>query len=115
MLDHRQVVGDEQIGQPELLLQVEQQVDDAGLDRHVERRHRFVEGQDLGLQRQRPRDADALLLPAGELSRVAAGVFAPQPDDAQQLGHPLVDATLVETVGLQRFREHVEDRQPRIQ
>ena len=46
----------------------------------------------FGCSAKRPRDADALLLPAGELSGVAAGVFAPQPDDPQQLGHPFVDA-----------------------
>ena len=42
MLDHREIVRDEQIGQPELVLQVHQQVDDLRLDRHVERRDRLV-------------------------------------------------------------------------
>ncbi len=41
--DHRQVVGDEQVRQPELVLQLLEQVDDAGLDADVERRHRLVE------------------------------------------------------------------------
>ena len=39
---HRQVVADEQIGEPELVLQVHQQVQHLRLDRHVERRDRLV-------------------------------------------------------------------------
>ena len=39
---HRQIVGDEQVRQPELVLQVREQVEDLRLDRHVERRHRLV-------------------------------------------------------------------------
>ena len=42
VLDHREVVRDEQVGEPELVLQVHQQVDDLRLDRHVERRDRLV-------------------------------------------------------------------------
>ena len=42
VLDHRQVVRDEQVGQPELGLQVLEQVEHLGLDRHVERRDRLV-------------------------------------------------------------------------
>ncbi len=67
VLDHRQVVADEQVRQSELVLQIQQQVHDAGLDGHIERRHRFVECEDLRVQRQRPCDTDALLLAAGEL------------------------------------------------
>ena len=42
MLDHGEVVRDEQVGQAELALQVDQQVDDLRLDRDVERRDRLV-------------------------------------------------------------------------
>ena len=49
VLDHRQVVADEQVRQSELVLQIQQQVDDAGLDGHIERRHRFVECEDLAV------------------------------------------------------------------
>jgi hypothetical protein len=44
-------------------LQVHHQVDDLRLDRDVQRRHRLV-GHDLGLERQRARDGDALALAA---------------------------------------------------
>ena len=82
---HRQVVGDEQVGQPELVLQLLEEVDDAGLDADVERRHRLVEDDELRLDRQRPGDADALALAAGELVRVAVGVLGRQADELQQL------------------------------
>ena len=93
---HRQVVGDEHVGQAELVLQILEQVDDAGLDRHVERRHRLVEHEQLGLERERPGDADALALTAGELVRVAAGVLGLEADELQQLARPAPAA-----VGLQ--------------
>jgi hypothetical protein len=60
-------MGDEQIAETKPLLQIEQQVDDLRLHRHVERRHRFVADHELGSQRQRARDADALALTAGKL------------------------------------------------
>ena len=50
VLHHRQVVRDEQVGQPELLLQVLQQVQDLGLDRHVERRDRLVAAPAAGVR-----------------------------------------------------------------
>ena len=67
----RQVVGDEQVGQVELGLQVLHQVDDLGPDRHVEGRDRLVGDDEVGLDRQGAGDADALALAAGELVRVA--------------------------------------------
>ena len=52
---HREVVRDEHVREPELVLQVLEQVHDAGLDRHVERRHRLVEHQQLGLEQRHAR------------------------------------------------------------
>ena len=42
VVDHRQIVRDEQIGEAELLLQVLQQIEDLRLHRNVERRDRLV-------------------------------------------------------------------------
>ena len=85
VLHDREVVGDEQVGEPKLALQVLQQVDDLRLDRHVERRDRLVEDQQAGLERQRACDADALLLPAGELAGVAVRDGGRQADHLEQL------------------------------
>ena len=51
-------------------LQVQQQVDDLGLDRDVERRDRLVGDEQLGLDGERAGDADALALAA---ARTRAG------------------------------------------
>ena len=64
VLDHRQVVGDEQIGQLELVLQVVQQVDDLRADGHVEGADRLVADDQARVERQRAGDADALALTA---------------------------------------------------
>jgi hypothetical protein len=40
--DDGEVVSDEQIGEPEAMLQIFQEIDDLTLDRHVERGHRLV-------------------------------------------------------------------------
>ena len=91
VLDDRQIVGDEEIGEAELLLQVLQQIDDLGLDRHVERRDRLVADDQLGLDRERARDADALALAAGELVRIAAHVIGLQADGLEQLDDALLE------------------------
>ena len=69
--DHAEVVGNEQVGEPEPLLQILEKVDDLGLDRHVERGDRFVADDELGLEGEGAGDADALALAAGELVRVS--------------------------------------------
>ena len=78
---HRQIVRDEQVRQAELGLQPLEQVDDAGANRHVERRHGLVEHEQLRLERQRARDADPLPLAAGERLRIAVGVLGLQADE----------------------------------
>ena len=69
--DDREVVGDEQVGQAESLLEALEQVDDLGLDRDVEGADGLVGDDEVGLERQGPGDADALPLAAGELVRIA--------------------------------------------
>ena len=52
VLDHREVVADEEIGEAECLPEVAEQVQDLRLHRDVERRGRLVEDQQVGLQRR---------------------------------------------------------------
>uniref|UniRef100_A0A6J7MXT6 Unannotated protein n=1 Tax=freshwater metagenome TaxID=449393 RepID=A0A6J7MXT6_9ZZZZ len=84
-----QVVGDEEVREPQPALQFVQQVHDTGLDRHVEGRHRLVEHEDLRVEGERPCHADALALATGELVRVPVAVLGIQPDDAQQFRNAL--------------------------
>src|SRR5205814_8491674 len=71
VLDDGQVVGDEQVGQLELRLQVFQQVDDLGLDGDVEGGDRLVADDERRLHGECPRDANPLPLAAGELVGIA--------------------------------------------
>src|SRR3954471_2454921 len=64
--DDSEIVGDEEVREPELLLQVLEQVEDLRLDRDVERRDGLVAHDQLRIQGECARDADALALPAGE-------------------------------------------------
>ena len=71
VLHHAQVVGDEQVGQVLLLLQVLQKVEDLRLDGNVQGGNSLVAHHKLGAHSQRAGDADALTLAAGELVRIA--------------------------------------------
>ena len=84
MLDHRKVVRDEQVGELQLVLEVHQQVDDLRLDRDVQRRNRLVPDDQVRIERERPGDADALALAAGELVRIGVHVPASEPDALEQ-------------------------------
>ena len=86
--DDREVVRDEEVGELELVLQVDEQVQDLGLDRDVERRDRLVGDDQLRLERERARDADTLALAARELVRVAVDVIGRQPDHARGAAAP---------------------------
>ena len=68
-----EVVADEDVGEAELVLEVEQQVQHLRLDRLVERRDRLVEDHQARLERERAGDVDALALAARQLVRIAAG------------------------------------------
>ncbi len=66
-----EVVRDEEVGQPGVGLDVGEQLEHLGLDRHVEGARRLVADEQLGLGGQSPGDADALALAAGELRWLA--------------------------------------------
>ena len=91
VLDHGQVVGDEQDGQAHFLLQVVQQVDDLGLNGHVQSRHRLVRDDQLGLGDDGAGDADTLALAAGELMGIAGGVFLGKAHLPQHGNHAAAD------------------------
>ena len=82
--DHGEVVRDEQVGEAAPPAQVDQEVEDLGLDGDVERRGRLVEQDDLRLQDQRPGDRDPLALAAGELVRVAVAEGGAEADLGQR-------------------------------
>ena len=62
-----EVVRDEQVGDPFLHLQLDEQVEDRGLHGHVERRGRLVADDEARIAGERAGDRDALLEAPGEL------------------------------------------------
>ena len=66
---HRHGVRNKEIRQAKLALQLGQQVDDLRSHADVERGNRLICDDELRTQRQRPRDPDALPLPAAEFMR----------------------------------------------
>ena len=62
---------DKQHRQCEPVADVGEQLQHLRLDRYVERRYRLIGHQQIGLERERPRDADALALAAREFVREA--------------------------------------------
>ena len=87
--DDGEVVGDEEDAERVAALDRAQHVEDLRLDRHVERGHWLVGDQQLGIERERAGEADALALPAAELVGVALRVAGIEADRVQQLAHPL--------------------------
>src|SRR5215472_8976455 len=88
--DQRQVVGDEEHREPEVALEVAEQLHDRGLDADIQRRGHLVADQHAGVADQGPGDRDPLALPAGELVRVAAGVRRGQRYPLEHVRDPAV-------------------------
>src|SRR5438105_2423944 len=111
----REVMGDEEIRELQLLLKIFEQVDDLGLDRHVQRRDGLIAYHQLRVQGKGPSDADALPLAARELMRVPVVEVGVQPHESQQLLHALVAlAPSQHPEVVQRLGDDVAHRHPRI-
>ena len=93
VVHHREVVRDEDIGQAELALEVLQQVQHLGLHRDVERGHRLVADEELGLEGEGARNADALALSAGEAVRIATQPAGIEPGEGHEGPSPSRPAT----------------------
>src|SRR6187200_809349 len=107
---------DEEVGQSELALQILQQVDDLGLDRHVERRDGFVADEEARSQRERTRDADALALTARELVRIARCRSSRKANKVEELVDPPgAIAALADAVDRERLGDGLADSQARVE
>ena len=111
-----EVVRDEQHAQPEVALELGQQLEHRGLHRDVERRRHLVADQQVGLRRQRPRDRHALALAARELDREAVGDAPGQPHPVEQLAHLAVGVAAAEAAQHpQRPLDRRADAVPRVE
>ena len=104
-------MGDEQVRQTQLILQLIEHVDDLCLDGHVQRGHRLVADNEVGIDGQGAGDADTLTLTAGELVGIAGGVLTVQ----AHMIHQLQDALhalllgLIELMDIQGLTDDVGD------
>ena len=113
----REVVRDEEVGEPEPLLQVAQQVQDLRAHRDVERRDRLVADDSDGIGRERARDRDPLALPARELERPAlaeVGGRARRARAARGRGRPR-RARVLAAQQVQRLGDDRVDRHHRVE
>ncbi len=112
----RQIVRDEQIGQRQSLLQLDQQIDDLRLNRNIERRNRLVEHDKPRIDSQRTGNAHPLPLTAGEFVRIAvdvAGIEADLPQRFLDFFQPL--DLVAHAMDDQAFFDDRADRHPRIE
>ena len=91
VLDHAEIVADEQIREVEVGSELHEEIQHLRLNRDIERGDRFVADQQLGLDGQGTRDADARALAAGELVRKAPPERRVEPDFAHQLVDVVID------------------------
>src|SRR5487761_463492 len=116
MLDHRQVVGDEDVGEAELRLEVLEEVDDLGLHGDVEGRDRLVADHQAGAQGERTGDADPLTLASRELRRKAVVVLGIEAHPRHQLlNAALAVGTVSDAVDGQRVADDGADPPPGVE
>jgi hypothetical protein len=83
---HREIVRNEEIGEPAMLLEIGEQVEYLSLHRYIERGDRLVAYDERRLHRESPRDTDPLPLASGEFMGIAASVAGIEPYLLQQGG-----------------------------
>jgi hypothetical protein len=111
-----EVVGDEEVRQRELGLELLEQVDDLRLDRDIERGDRLVGDDEVRVEGKGARDADALALATGELVREAAGGVAGKPDRLEELTHAGIEASSpAEAVDPHRLADDPADAVARVE
>ncbi len=116
VLHDREVVGDKEVGQSEIALEVLHKIDNLGLDRDVESGHRFIAYEKAGIERQCARNADALPLTAGEFVRIALGVLPREPHPFKKLERAArALGASADAVDVERLADGVNDFSARVQ
>ena len=107
---------DEHVGELELLLQLQQQVEDLSLHADVECRHRFVGDDERRAQSQRTGDSDSLALSAAEFVRIAIGVLGCKTHAVEQRPRRIQPlAAIADSEVAQRLRNDLAEPQARVQ
>src|SRR3954463_223015 len=117
VLNHREVVRDEEISNATLLLQIHEQVDDLRLHGNIQRAHRFIADDQLGLDRQSAGDPNPLTLASAEFVRITLGVLRIQPYVLQQLDDTVAPGAGIfgQFVDIDRFPDDLLHSHARVQ
>jgi hypothetical protein len=113
--DDGEVVGDEEVRQVELVLQLDEEVEHLRLDRDVEGGDGLVGDDELGPQHERAGKPDPLALAAAELMRVAPGRLGAEADALEHVDDGLVAPLALETVDPQAFSHEVAHVHARVE
>ena len=84
---HREVVRNEEIGEPKTLAQLSKQVEDLRLHAHVERTHRLIRHHKIWVESECTCHTDALTLPTRELMGIPLSEAWVQPDQFEELSN----------------------------
>ena len=99
-----------------LALELDHQVQHLAPHGDVERGDRLIGDDELGIERERARDADALALAAGEFVRIAVEHLAGEPDGLEQRAHFLdLLGPRADAVHEQRLAHDLAHRHARIE
>ena len=107
MGDHRHIMADKKVGQAVFPLQFAHQVEHLGLNRHIQRRCRFVANQKTWLCCQRAGNGNPLALAAGEFM----GKFIQIAGGKTNLGQQVAAVFPSLARGTDLFRQHQRFRQ----
>ena len=111
-----QVMGDEQQSEAHVAAQRRDQIEDLGLQRHVQGRCRLVGEHERRLEHDCARDGDALALSAAQLVRKARGVAGRETHRLEDLHDPVPARSPVSlAVDLERFGDQIPDAHAGIQ
>jgi hypothetical protein len=115
MLDHAEVVGDEERSDPEVLLQVHEQIEDLRLNAHIERAHRLVGNDEFRLACKRRGDTDALALPARKMRGQAVDQRRVEPHASEEIEHaPVAFGRRTDAEAIERFPYAAANRPARV-
>jgi hypothetical protein len=117
VLDHGEVMGDEEIRESSLVLEIVEEVDHLSLDRDIERTDRFVADDKPGFDCERAGDADALALAAAEFVRVPIPQGRIEANVAKQLGNAVAPglASSREPMNVEGFADDGFDGEARVE
>ena len=113
MLDNTQIMGDKEVGQFMLFLQLLEQVDDLCLDGDIQSGDGLVADNKFRIQSKSTGDADALPLSAGKLMGIAVLVKGLQPALIHDPVNVIVEFLRRDQLVLpNRFPDDFSDREP---